>query len=180
MKLPPTLQARWDSLASREKVLVIGAALLVAGALLWWAALAPALQVVRTSGAQHQLLDAQLQSMQVLAAQARTLQAQPKMNYDEALRALEGTARLRLGPSAQLSVAGERATLALRGATADALSQWLAQARINARAVPIEARLTRSTAATASPSAAPSGAGAPPPTSTGGWDGTLILSLPPR
>ena len=39
----------------------------------------------------------------------------------------------------------------------DALAQWLVQARLNARALPSEARLVRSAAGT--------------------WDGTLVLNL---
>jgi general secretion pathway protein M len=54
---------------------------------------------------------------------------------------------------------------------ADALANWLAQARNNARAVPQEAHLTRS----ANPR---QGNGAPTPTVR--WDGTLVLSLPTR
>ena len=52
------------------------------------------------------------------------------------------------------------ALVTLAGVPPDALAQWLAQARINARAVPGEARLQRNAA--------------------GQWDGTLVLNLPPR
>ena len=69
------------------------------------------------------------------------------------------------------ALAGDRATLTLQGVQADALANWLAQARNNARAVPQEAHLTRS----ANPR---QGNGAPTPTVR--WDGTLVLSLPTR
>ncbi|MCJ0764936.1 type II secretion system protein GspM [Variovorax terrae] len=161
MKLPPAVQARWNALAVREKSLLLGAAALVAAALLWWLALAPALRTLGAAEAQHRSLDAQLQHMLSLQAQAQALQSQPKLGYDEALRALETSVKQRLGATAQLSVLGDRATVTLRGTPADALAQWLAQARINARALPTDARLTR-TAAGAS------------------WDGTLVLSLPAR
>ncbi len=163
MKLPPAMQARWDGLAAREKALVLAAAGLVALALCWWVVIGPAVQTLRASAAQHRALDAQVQQMKALAAQAQALQAQPKTAFDESLRALESTTRQRLGAGAQFSVVGERATITLRGVPADALSQWLAQARINARALPSEVRLVRN-----------------PAPGSSSWDGTLVLSLPPR
>ena len=162
MKLPQNIQAWWDALAARERALVAGAALLVGLALLWWVAVAPALTTLRTADAQHQALDAQLQSMRALQAEAQALQSQPKVRQDEALRALEASVKP-LGGTAQLGVVGDRATVTLRGATADAVAQWLVQARINARAVPVEARLTRRVVVG-------------PAT----WDGTVVLNLPPR
>lgn len=163
MRLPPAMQGRWDSLAAREKALVLAAAALVAVALCWWVIIGPALQTLRASAAQHRALDAQIQQMKALAAQAQALQSQPKTGFDEALRALESTTQQRLGTGAQLSVVGDRATLTLRGVPADALSQWLAQARINARALPSEVRLVRN-----------------PAPGSSRWDGTLVLGLPPR
>ena len=162
MKLPQNVQAWWDALAARERALVAGAALLVGLALLWWVAVAPALTTLRTADAQHQALDAQLQTMRALQAEAQALQSQPKVRQDEALRALEASVKP-LGGTAQLGVVGDRATVTLRGATADAVAQWLVQARINARAVPVEARLTRRVVVG-------------PAT----WDGTVVLNLPPR
>ncbi len=167
MKLPPELRARWDQLAPREKNLGLLAAALIGAALLWWLGLAPAWQTLRSAEARHRGLDAQLQRMLRLQAQAQLLQSQPRLGHDEALRALEASVRQGLGASAQLSVVGERATVTLKGTSADALAQWLSQVRINARALPTEARLVRT--------AAPADAGAP-----AGWSGTLVLSLPTR
>lgn len=163
MQLPAPLQARWEALAVREKRLVTTATALLVLALLWWVALAPALRTLRSAPAQHQTLDAQLQHMRSLQAQAQALQAQPAMRKDDALRALESSMSQLPGTTAQLAVVGDRATVTLRGAPAEALAQWLIQVRINARAVPAEARLTRR-----------AGAGAPI------WDGTLVLTLPAR
>ncbi|HSV55069.1 MAG TPA: type II secretion system protein GspM [Burkholderiaceae bacterium] len=159
-------RAQWDKLAPRERGAVLAAALLVAAALLWWVLLAPALQTLRDADRQHAQLDIQLQKMRSLQAEAQTLQSSPKLSYDDALRALEASVRQRMGGTAQLSVVGDRATVTLKGASAEALAQWLAQARINARALPAEARLVRS----------PAAAGASGPA----WDGTLVLSLPAR
>lgn len=154
------LRARWDGLALREKALVGVAAALVGLALVWWLALAPALGTLRAAEGQHRELDAQLQHMLRLKAQAQAMQAQPRQTHDEALRLLELAIRQQLGASARYAIAGERVNVTLTGASSDALAQWLTQARVNARALPGEVRLTRNAA--------------------GLWDGTLVLTLPPR
>ncbi|WP_326534960.1 type II secretion system protein GspM [Pseudorhodoferax sp.] len=156
------LRARWDLLASRERAAVLLAGAVVLLALLWWVLLGPALATLRQAEAQHRQLDAQLQTMRGLQAEAMALQNQPRLAHDDALRALEASVRQRLGATAQLSVAGERATLTLKGADPEALARWLTQARVNAHALPSEARLTRS-------------AGTP-----ARWDGALVLTLPAR
>ena len=159
MKLPATLQARWNGTSPREQRLLLGALALVAVALVWWVALAPALATLRAADKQHPALDAQLQHMQQLQTQAQTLQAQPRLAFDEARRLLEASVKP-LGATAQLVVVGDRVTVTLKAISADSLAQWLAQARLNARALPGEARLVRNAAGT--------------------WDGALVLSLPAR
>ncbi|HYE40429.1 MAG TPA: type II secretion system protein GspM [Ramlibacter sp.] len=154
------LRARWQALAPREQALVAAAAALVAFALLWWIALAPALGTLRSAEEQHRTLDRQLQNMQRLQAQARAMQSQPRLGQEEALRQLEAAIRQQLGLSARYAIAGERVTVTLTNAPAAALAQWLSQVRTNARAIPGEARLTRN--------------------ASGGWDGTLVLTLPAR
>lgn len=154
------LRARWAGLAPREQALVATAAALVALALLWWIALAPALATLRSAEAQHHTLDAQLQQMQRLQAQARAMQSQPRQNSDEAMRQLEAAIRQQLGVSARYSIAGERVSITLTNAQPAALAQWLSQVRTNARAIPGEARLTRNAG--------------------GGWDGSVVLTLPAR
>lgn len=156
MKLPPHWQARWHSVSRREQQLLLGALALVLLALLWWVGVAPALATLRSAAQQQPQLDAQLQQMQRLQAQAQTLQAQPRLSVADAVAVLQATVKP-LGASAQMTVSGERVTLRLQGLSADALAQWLAQARLNARAVPSEARLQRNSANT--------------------WDGTLVLVL---
>ena len=163
MKLATALQARWDGLADREQTLVRGALALVTAAVLWWLFLAPALHTVRTAGAEHRVLQAELEQMKTLQSQAQSLQSQPRLGYDEALHALRASVQA-LGANAQMAQVGERATVTLRGIPADALAQWLTQARINARALPTDARLTRQH-------------GEP---GTANWDGTVVLSLPSR
>jgi general secretion pathway protein M len=160
MKIAAVLRARWEALAPREKWLVAGASALIVLTLLWMVAVAPALRMLRTAEDQHRAADAQLQRMRALQAQAQALQAQPRHNYESALRLLEQSVVQRLGTSARVTVAGERVTITLSGTAPDALAQWLTQARVNARALPSEARLYRNSA--------------------GLWEGTVVLTLPPR
>jgi general secretion pathway protein M len=153
-------QARWDGLATREKTLVLAAAALVGLALLWWIALGPAIATLRSAETQHRALDAQLQQMLRLQAHAQALQSQPRQTHDEAMRQLELAIRQQLGVSARYTIAGDRVTVTLTGASSQALAQWLSQVRINARTLPGEAKLTR--------------------TAAGAWDGSIVLTLPPR
>ncbi len=172
------LRARWDALAPRERQLVGWAVVLVVLALLWWVALAPALRTLALARGEHARLDAQLQQISTLAAQAKALQGQPKANRDDAVRALESSVRQQLGPNAQLPSAGasEGATVMMRGVAAEVLAQWLAQARGNARALPREAHLTR-----AQPSQQPGTSAAKADESAKvRWDGTLLMSLPAK
>ena len=161
------LRARWQALAPREQTLVLAACGLVAFALLWWLALAPALSTLRDAPARHAELDAQLQRMQSLRAEAQQLQAAPVTGRGDAAGALRTALAQRLGSAAQLNMVGDRATVTFKGAPADALGQWLAQARSNAHAAPLEARLAQSADAAR---AAPAGEAR--------WNGTLVLSLP--
>ena len=43
-----------------------------------------------------------------------------------------------------MSLTGDRATVTLEGSSPDDLAQWLTQARLNARARPLELHLTQS------------------------------------
>ncbi|MBE7942714.1 MULTISPECIES: type II secretion system protein GspM [Ramlibacter] len=154
------LSARWSALAPREKLMVAAAAALVAIAIAWWVLLAPALATLRGAGAQRQALDAQLQRMMSLQAQAQSLQSVPRMSPDEASRQLDLSVRQSFGPGARLAITGDRATLTLSAVAPDALARGLAQARANARLTPTDAHLTRNAA--------------------GQWDGTLSFTLPAR
>lgn len=186
MKWLDSLEARWQAwwpeLEPREQRLIVIGAVLVALALLWWVALAPALRTLSSAPAEHAQLDTQLQQMTNLQTQAKALQSQPRASRDDAMRALEASVRTNLGPNAQMQPAGagEGVTIALRGAPADALAQWLTQARSNARAVPREVHLTRSAQGGAPGAPAPGAAAAAPDAARVRWDGTLVMSLPAR
>jgi general secretion pathway protein M len=162
MKFLILLQERWQAVSRREQRLVLGALALVFCAALWWLALAPTLATLKSADQQRGVLDAQLQQMMRLQAQAQTLQAQPRIALDEARRLLEASVKP-LGASAQLVMSGEHVSVTFKGISADALAQWLTQVRQNVRSVPTQARLVRSAAAGAAASAT--------------WDGTLVLNL---
>lgn len=168
-KSASALSAHWHTLAPREQHLLRAAVVLIALALLWWLALAPALQTLRSAPARHAALDAQLQQMHTLQAEAEALKNAPRADPDNALRALQASVTERLGPSARLGLSGDRATLTIKNTAADALALWLVQARSNGKAAAQEAHWTRSSA-TADPVAHPSAQ----------WNGTLVLALPAR
>lgn len=161
--LADALRARWAVLHEREKTLLRGAAIFLGLVLLGWWGVATPLAMLRQAQAQHPGLDTQWRQMRALQAEAQALQGQARISADDASRALQSSARQRLGASAQLSILGNRASVTLRGAPADALAAWLAEARANARAVPVEARLARGASAVAGAAV---------------WDGTLVLELP--
>ena len=132
MKFLTLLQERWQAVSRREQRLLLGALALVFCAALWWLVLAPALATLKSADRQRGVLDAQLQQMLRLQAQAQTLQAQPLITLDEARRLLEASVRP-LGASAQLVMSGEHVSVTFKGISADALAQWLIQVRQNVR-----------------------------------------------
>jgi len=155
------LQAVYSRLAPREQRAVTLAAWVVGLGLLWWLAVAPALNTLRLAPERHARLDEQLVHMRSMAATAESLRAQNStrpQGRDDVLRALE-QATSGLAGTAQLSVLGDRATLTLNNTPPDALAQWLSQVRVNARLMPLDANLNRATEPAA-------------------WSGTLVLGGP--
>lgn len=136
---------RWAALAARERLLIGAAALLVGATLLWLLAIQPAWRTLQTAPVELARLDAQWQTMQRQAAEAAALRATPALPATAAGQALQASTA-RLGASGRLLLQGERAVLTLQGADADALRQWLVEARSGARARPLEASLTRTDA----------------------------------
>ena len=157
------LRARWAGLPGREKNGIRLAGLLVLAFVLWQWSVGPSLATLRTADAQAKALGVQLQTMQAMQLQAQAVQKQPPLGFDEAARALSAATKQTLGASAQLVLAGERATITVKDASPDALAQWLTQARQNARSALVEARLVRA-----------STPGGPV------WNGTLVMGLPAR
>lgn len=149
-------RARWQALAERERRLVLWAAGLLAASVVWQLGLAPALAVLRSAPVQQERLDAQLQSMLSLQAQARALQAMPVLDAAAQRKALENAIKP-MGAAAQLTASGPRLSVSVRGISAQALAQVLASARQSARLLPVEAHVQRNAARL--------------------WDGTLVFQL---
>lgn len=160
---PSAWQARWAQLAPKERNGIAIAVACVVLAVVWLAIVGPGLQQWRSAEAKARTLDAQLQQMQTLQAQVQSIQSQPALAYDDAVRELKLATQQALGTTAQISVVGDRAAVTLQNAEPQALAQWLTQARLNARAVPSEARLTRA------PNPGPAL-----------WNGTLTMALPAK
>lgn len=136
-----------QGLQPRER-LAVGLAVAVLGAYLLWAVgVAPAWRHLQAAPARHQAADAQLAEVMALAQQAQALAGQrgaQTLPRADAVRALEQATQQTLGAGTRLSVNGNRATVNVNAATPDALARWLAQARLNARLLPVETRLQRS------------------------------------
>ncbi len=159
MSWQTTWRARWQAASRREQRSLLLAAGVVALALLWWLAVAPALAVWRAAPAQAAQLEAQMQQMLALQVQARALQALPTLNAPAARSVLENTLAP-LGKAAQMSVQMDRVTVTLNEVSAQALAQWLSGTRQNAHLVPTEARLQRA------------------PVADGAWSGSVVFTLP--
>jgi general secretion pathway protein M len=160
-------QARWQALSPREQRGISVFGTLVGVWLFWSVAIAPALNTLRDSDNRRAQIGLQQAHMLALQNQAQALQTRTPLSRDEALRNLQG---LTPGPQIQLNVQGDRVSVQLKVVPAPILANWLAQARNQAQALPVEAHLTRSNATAAS------NAG----NATVAWDGSLVLSLPNR
>lgn len=148
--LPPPLaglraqaRERWRALAPRER-LALGAAFALVGIFVAWSvAVQPALRTLREAPARLDQLEAQLQQMQRLAAESKTLKGAAVVSPAQAAVTLK-SATDRLGDKASLLMHGDRATLTVTGVQADALRAWLIEARSVAHARAIDVRLARS------------------------------------
>jgi len=163
--------SRWQALSPREQrgVSVLGA--LLAVLVFWSVAISPALNTLRDSDNRRAQIGQQQAHMLALQNQAQALQTRTPLSRDEALRNLQG---LTPNTQIQLSVQAERVSVQLKAVPAATLSNWLAQARSQAQALPVEAHLTRSSTSGVN-NAAPASTN-----STVVWDGNLVLSLPNR
>jgi general secretion pathway protein M len=149
------LQARWTTLAARERAGLIAAAVLIGTFLLWSLAIQPAWRTLREAPGRIDRQGAQLQAVERLAAEAAELRAIAPVAIGQASAALQG-ATARFAGRATLQLQGDRATVTINGLTGDELRDWLAELRSAARARATEVQLTRGAQ---------------------GYTGTLVLSL---
>ncbi len=136
------LRAWWLAQTARDRrLLLLGAAVLLAF-FTWAVLLRPALGTLGRAAAESERLQAQMQTMQRLAAEAQQWRAQPPVSAEQSSTALQA-ATDRLGDSGRLALQADRAVLTLNGASPAQLRDWLAEARSGARARPVQAQLTR-------------------------------------
>lgn len=134
---------RWNQFAPRERLALAAAIALILIYVVFSIAVLPAWRNVSAAPQTLDQLEAQLQQMQRLASESRTLRAAPPVSPGQAVSALK-SATDRLGGKARLAIAGDRATLALTGVSGEGLKGWLSEVRSAARARVIDAQLTRS------------------------------------
>lgn len=158
----------FQELPEKDRQRLLGLGALFLALMLWTWNLAPALKTLREVPVQLAQLDAQTQQLKAMQAQVQTLQKSPRIKANEASTLLQQTATERLGAGARLNMEGSRATLTLSGVSADSLAQFLALARTQSQAMPIEAHLQKY----------PGSGAATKDNHKELWRGALILSLP--
>jgi general secretion pathway protein M len=151
------LRAWLERQSPRERRLLGGAASVLMLALVWWALVAPALQTYRQSSSAHAKLELQIAQMQSLAAEAAKLRAVPRANSAQVQAWLDGATK-KLG-KASVAMQGGRVQVSFAGASPEALAAWLAEARIKAQLVPLEAHWKKNASLL--------------------WDGSLVFELNP-
>jgi general secretion pathway protein M len=168
LKVRQALQQLPDKDLQRLKVWVwLLAAVLVVMLNLW-----PALQSYQQAPLQLAKLETQTQALKHMQAQAKALQNAPRINAAEARAILQQMTTDALGNGAKLSTDGTLITLTVSSASAEALAQWLAAARTQAQALPVEAHLQKSSGSSKDAKDAKD--------AKEFWRGSIILSLPSR
>ncbi len=150
-----------QSLPEKDRKLIQYLALALVFSLLWFWNIAPALKTYQEAPLQLAQLERQTENLKALQAQALALQKAPRVKVQNVGAVLQQSLTEIFGNSAKLNLEASRATLTLNNVSAEALAQFLAAARTQAQAMPIEAKLQKN--------------------KTGNvevWRGTLILSLP--
>lgn len=150
-----------QSLPEKDRKLIQYLALALAFSLLWFWNIAPALKTYQEAPLQLAQLERQTENLKALQAQALALQKAPRVKVQNVGAVLQQASSEILGNGAKLNLEASRATLTLNNVSAEALAQFLAAARTQAQAMPIEAKLQKNKTGTVEV-----------------WRGTLILSLP--
>lgn len=164
MKFLSSLQ----SLPPKDRQRLLALALVLLSLILWTWQISPALKTLRDMPAQLAQLQDQTQQLKLMQAQAQALQKSPRVQAKDARTLLQKVATENLDNGARLNIEGSRATLTISRVSAESLAQFLALARTQAQALPIEAQLQKFTDAGATKTNTPADL----------WRGTLILSLP--
>jgi general secretion pathway protein M len=163
LSLPPATGAAraevnrfWQSLAPRERQMVVVVAIVLAVFIVWLIAVQPALRTLRETPTELDRLELQLQQMQIASLESETLRSASPVPAAQAADALRAATE-RLGGKGKISIQGDRATLTFTGVPFPSLRVWLGEARSGARARPVEAQLLKG---------------------VGGYNGSISLVLP--
>ena len=132
----------WLRLQPRERALVRTASALVLLAIWWMGLVGPAWRQWQAAPQRLTQLHAQLQTMQGLAAEAKSLQTQPARSRDERLAALEQAVRAHLGSGSSVKGMADSYTVQWTQVSPDALARWLAEVRISAQLTPEQVQLS--------------------------------------
>lgn len=151
----------FQSLPEKDRKLIPFLAFVLLTSLLWFWNIAPALKTYQEAPLQLAQLERQTEHLKALQAQALALQKAPRMKVQDAGAVLQQTASDILGNGGKLKLEDSRATITLNNVSAETLAHFLAAARNQAMALPIEAKLQKSQSG-----------------SVEIWRGTLILNLP--
>ena len=136
-----SLKASYDALSVREKTIVTFAIFLVLFAFIWLVLISPALQTLKTAPAQHLVLDQEIQAIQKMAVEAKSIQAEPQempANFDLSLKSLSENI---LPGKTNISTSGNRVTISLNGVSGQNLSKWLEAIRTELHSKPQDAQL---------------------------------------
>ncbi len=143
-------------LSPREQSGIRWALAVLAAAVLWWIAIAPAWQVLQNGQAQASALAQQHAEMLALQAQAQQLQSSTRLGTEAAVQALNSVCA-QMGDKVKCSRQAQRMTVDVKGISPQALAQAWTQGRSQAQAVVLESHLQRQGQ---------------------GWDGQWIWTLP--
>lgn len=127
--------ASWQALRPREQRALKIAAALLAGLALWLVLLAPAWHKLQRAAHQKPQALSDWHAVQRMAQQAQQWRRTPPppMERPQALLALQQATRDLLGPSTTLHPLSDQVQVTLQAVPAEALAQWLARVRLDAR-----------------------------------------------
>jgi general secretion pathway protein M len=149
VRIPPAINtlrsqgsALWQGMAARERIALVAGLTVLFGFFIWLIFVAPAWRTVRDAPAELDRLEVQLQNMQRLSTESRTLKVGPPITVAQAVEPVKA-ATDRLDGKGTVSIQGDRASLTLTNVSGDALRDWLSEVRSAARARPVDVQLTR-------------------------------------
>jgi general secretion pathway protein M len=133
---------KFAQLSPREQTGIRWALVVLGSAVLWFVAIAPALQVWQKSQSQLSVLAQQHADMLALQAQAKQWQSRSALSTEASVQMLQSLCA-NLGEKVKCSRQALRMTVDVKGVSPQALAQAWAQARSQAQAVLLETHLQR-------------------------------------